>query len=106
MMLPDVDPTEIYNPIIHRLNHAITQRAISGKDSLPQTWPDVLSYTDVSDDIRDRAEPICKKLKTALDIKEVVKKPKVKAKEADTLQKTRATATGLDVDALLDAGNL
>ncbi|VUC38105.1 unnamed protein product [Clonostachys rosea] len=85
---------ESYNPSIHRINHAVKNRAIHPDGSLPPIPPILLQFSTSPEDLLTKNKDVIEALIEASD----VKKGKAKGKRRRDAVKP---ISGLDVDALL-----
>lgn len=87
---------EIYNPAIHRINHAIKQRAIYPEKPVPEIPPVLLRFAAPPTELVETVQATIDSLIKAADVKKVP--PKAKGKRQ---RETVKPISGLDVDALL-----
>ncbi|KAH6897257.1 SPOC like C-terminal domain-containing protein [Thelonectria olida] len=87
---------DTYNPLIHRINHAVKTRAIHPAKPIPETPSILLRYAQPPDDLIEKVQRKIDALTEAAEVKKVP--PKAKGKRArDTVK----PISGLDIDALL-----
>ncbi|CAM1505423.1 Fc.00g110600.m01.CDS01 [Cosmosporella sp. VM-42] len=100
------DPAEFvpiedtYNPLIHRINHAIKQRAINPEKPVPETPSILLRFASPPEDLIEKVQSKVNALVEAADVKKVP--PKAKGKRNREAIKP---ISGLDVEALLGEGD-
>ncbi|KAM0515279.1 hypothetical protein ACHAPE_006236 [Trichoderma viride] len=87
---------EIYNPAIHRINHAIKQRAVHPERPVPEIPPVLLRFAAPPTELVETVQATIDSLIKAADVKKVP--PKAKGKRQ---RETVKPISGLDVDALL-----
>ncbi|EHK41263.1 hypothetical protein TRIATDRAFT_295201 [Trichoderma atroviride IMI 206040] len=87
---------EIYNPAIHRINHAIKQRAVHPERPVPEIPPVLLRFAAPPTELVETVQATIDSLIKAADVKKVP--PKAKGKRQREAVKP---ISGLDVDALL-----
>ncbi|KAK1239765.1 hypothetical protein MKX07_001219 [Trichoderma sp. CBMAI-0711] len=87
---------ELYNPAIHRIGHAIKQRAIHPEKPVPEIPPVLLRFAAPPTELVETVQPHIDALIHAADVKKVP--PKAKGKRQ---RETVKPISGLDVDALL-----
>ncbi|KAJ0342921.1 ATP-dependent DNA helicase II subunit 2 [Colletotrichum chrysophilum] len=87
---------DTYNPIIHRLNQAIRQRAVDPEGKINPVPPVLVRYAAPPEDLVQKSASSIEALITAADVKKVP--PKAKGKRN---RETIKPLSGLDVDALL-----
>ncbi|KAI5465546.1 SPOC like C-terminal domain-containing protein [Mariannaea sp. PMI_226] len=87
---------DTYNPLIHRIGHAVKTRAIHPEKPVPDTPSILLRFSRPPDDLIEKVQSRVDTLIEAAEVKKVP--PKAKGKRArDTVK----PISGLDVDALL-----
>ncbi|KAF6820452.1 Ku family DNA-binding protein [Colletotrichum sojae] len=89
---------DTYNPIIHRLNQAIRQRAVNPQGTIDPVPPILIRYAAPPEGLVQKSESEIAALISAADVKKVP--PKAKGKRG---RETIKPLSGLDVDALLGA---
>ncbi|TFB05911.1 ATP-dependent DNA helicase II subunit 2 [Trichoderma ghanense] len=87
---------ELYNPAIHRIGHAIKQRAIHPEKPVPEIPPVLLRFAAPPTELVETVQSSIDSLIHAADVKKVP--PKAKGKRQ---RETVKPISGLDVDALL-----
>ncbi|PTB64272.1 SPOC domain-like protein [Trichoderma citrinoviride] len=87
---------ELYNPAIHRIGHAIKQRAIHPEKPVPEIPPVLLRFAQPPTELVETVQSKIDSLVHAADVKKVP--PKAKGKRQ---RETVKPISGLDVDALL-----
>ncbi|PKK48560.1 hypothetical protein CI102_6263 [Trichoderma harzianum] len=87
---------EIYNPAIHRITHAIKQRAVHPERPIPEIPPVLLRFAAPPTELIETVQAKIDSLVQAADVKKVP--PKAKGKRQREAVKP---ISGLDVDALL-----
>ncbi|KAL7785521.1 hypothetical protein V8C37DRAFT_412904 [Trichoderma ceciliae] len=87
---------EIYNPAIHRITHAVKQRAVHPEKSIPEIPPVLLRFAAPPTELVETMQAKIDALVQAADVKKVP--PKAKGKRP---RETVKPISGLDVDALL-----
>jgi len=85
-----------YNPSIHRINHAVRNRAVHPEDPVPDIPPQLLRFAEPPHELVERVQSKIDTLIGAAEIKKVP--PKAKGKRRRDAVKP---ISGLDVDALL-----
>jgi ATP-dependent DNA helicase 2 subunit 2 len=85
-----------YNPLIHRVNQAVKDRAVNPNSPIPPTPPILLQLMHPPEDLTKTAKPQAETLIRAAEVKKVP--PKAKGKRQ---RETIKPISGLDVDALL-----
>jgi ATP-dependent DNA helicase 2 subunit 2 len=89
-------PDEVYNPVIHRINQAIRQRAIYPEKAIGEVPENLLRFSRPPKALIDRAKP---KIEALIDVAEVKKVPP-KARGKFKREQVKPVS-GLDVAALL-----
>ncbi|KAK5990007.1 ATP-dependent DNA helicase II subunit 2 [Cladobotryum mycophilum] len=87
---------EIYNPAIHRVNHAVKHRAVRPDAPVPNIPPILLKFSSPPEDLISKVQSKIDSLIQAAEVKKVP--PKAKGRRQREAVKP---ISGLDVDALL-----